>query len=170
MSLAEQFFDGFSKSYRYHRWPSTEQDSYKDSEWTNEMMKILDKTAKRMELRRKRTELRRMDLNWYREDSNTPVVSVEHENGYKTIWKEEIPKLLLSNADLRVLVCYPPKEKHWNIGKKLEALLVGDFQKKRFRGEFLLVLGLRKGMLTNRPKQFTFYKYALEVRARRLRH
>ena len=168
MSLAERFFEEFCRTYRNHRWPPPLGKFYTSKQWTEEMSKILDKTAKRLGLRRKRKELRRIDFNWYKEDSDTPTLSVEHENWYKGIWEEEIPKLLLSKARLKVLVCYPPKKEHWNIGNRLLKLLQKENEQGRFREEFLLIMGLPTQEI-RKPEQFTCYKYSLQVVVKRLR-
>lgn len=169
MSWADRFFEQFCKSYLYHRWPPCKGKLYGSRQWTKEMAKILEKTARKLGLKRKRTELRRIDFDWYTEDCETPTLSVEHENGYKGIWKEEIPKLLASKANLKVLICYPPKKEHWTIGNRLFKLLRKENKLGRFKEEFLLILGLYEGQETNDPKQFTCYKYAPEITVRRLR-
>ena len=119
-TLSERFSKAFCREYETHRWPRLKkgQRGYSPREWTEQMYKILEKTARRLGLKRKRTELRRLDLTWYKGNEDTPEIIVEHENGYRGIWREEIPKLLSSNADLKVLICYPPKKEYWDIAQR----------------------------------------------------
>lgn len=167
MSLVQFFYSEFCKAYRYHRWPPTKNLGYWDGEWTCEMYKILEKTVKKLGLV-ERKELNRVDFNWYKTGSNVPVISLEHENGYQSIWNEEVPKLLYSNSDLKVLICYPPKNQHWDIGKQLEKMLYKEVDNNKFNGDFLLIMGFLN-MYPNDPKQFTVYKYSLELKVRRLK-
>lgn len=169
MSWAWRFHKQFCRSYRYHRWPSSKEESYKLRQWTEEMAKILDKAAKGLGLERKRTELRRIDFNWYMEDCDTPTISIEHENGYKGIWKEEIPKLLASKANLKVLICYPPEEDHMKIRNRLLRLLKKENELGSFKEEFLLILGKHKDHLIKDPRQFVAYRYTPKITVGRLR-
>jgi len=157
--LSDEYSEKFLETWVMHEWPEVETDNYTNTHWTEEMSIILDKTAEKLQLKRKRTELRRMDFNWYDEKSDTPILTVEHENGYKGIWKEEIPKLLLSKASLKVLICYPPEEKCRSIVYRLLNLLKKEFQYGKFREEFLLMLGKPRAKINN-PKEFRFYRYA----------
>ncbi len=43
-----------------------------------------------------------------RRNSPIPTVVGEHENNWKGVFREEIPKLMASNAELKVLICYLP--------------------------------------------------------------
>ena len=169
MSWSWRFLKQFCKSYRSHRWPPCEGEFYKLQQWTEEMSKILDETARGLGLDRRRTELRRIDFNWYMEDSDTPTLSIEHENGYRGIWGEEIPKLLASKANLKVLICYPPKEEHLKIRNRLLRLLMKESELGKFKEEFLLILGLYEGHEIEDPKQFAYYKYAPKIAVSRLK-
>jgi hypothetical protein len=133
------------------------------------MYKILEKTARNLGLERKRTELRRIDLTWYRGDEDTPEVMVEHENGYKGIWKEELPKLLSSAADLKVLICYPPKAKYWEIANRLTVVLNSEKRLEKFSEEFLLVMGKSEEIVTRDPEGFVIYIYTPAFAVRRFR-
>lgn len=134
------------------------------------MYKILDKTASKLGLERKRKELRRIDLTYYNEAGTAPIISVEHENGYKGIWKEEIPKLLSSNAELKVLICYPPKRKYWEIARRFEKLLNRERGLKRFSEEFLLIMGLEENLEIHDASGFVIYNYTPAFRVRRLKY
>ncbi len=83
------------------------------------MAKILNKTAKKLGLTERRAELKRVDFTWYWKNESIPTVIAEHENGWGGIFDEEVPKLLASNAGLKVLVCYPPVEKHYEVADEL---------------------------------------------------
>jgi hypothetical protein len=147
---------------------------YGSAEWTVQMYKILEKTANDLGLKRKRTELRRIDLTWYKGEEDTPDVMVEHENGYKSIWKEEIPKLLSSNADLKVLICYPPKKEYWDIAQRFTTKLNEEKRLKKVRTrlsceEFLLVMGKREEIVIHEPEGFVIYLYTPAFKVKRLR-
>lgn len=139
------------------------------------MYKILEKVAQRLGLRRKRTELRRIDLTWYKGDEDTPEVMVEHENGYKGIWKEEIPKLLSSNADLKVLICYPSKKEYWSIAQRFTEKLNEEKRLKKARTrlsceEFLLIMGKREEIVIHEPEGFVIYCYTPAFSVKRFKN
>lgn len=173
---AEQFAKTFCKEYQSHRWPKSEHKSggYTPAEWTKQMYKILEKTAKSLGLKRKRTELRRIDLTWYKGEEDTPDVMVEHENGYKGIWTEEIPKLLSSNADLKVLICYPPKKEYWEIAKEFTGKINEEKRLKKTRArslceEFLLIMGKREETIIHDLGSFVIYVYTPAFRVTRFK-
>ncbi len=84
------------------------------------MEKIVDKTARSLDLVKKRREQGRLDFTWYRRNSPIPAMVGEHEDDWKDVFTEEIPKLMASNAELKVLICYLPRgrrnlrEDFWN--------------------------------------------------------
>jgi hypothetical protein len=122
------------------------------------MFKILDKVADRMKMRWKEEEMLRIDRAYYRGSVDCPVIVVEHENGYKGIWDSEIPRLLAVDADLRVLICYPPEKEHFLIQRKLKGKLNMEMHEGRFNDEFLLILG--KNEVYPRDKEsFNIYWY-----------
>ena len=170
MLLAERYARSFCKEYRKHRWPKPKKgEYYSDSEWTVQMYKILDKTAKNLGLKRKRRELRRIDLTYYKGEEDTPTVIVEHENEYKGIWKEEIPKLLSSKARLKVLICYPPKKEYWEIAKKFTKKLNDEMKIRNSFEEYLLIMGKREEIVTNDPEGFVIYIYTPGFTVKRFR-
>jgi len=176
-TLSERYAKTFCKEYRSHRWPKLKRGhrDYSSAEWTEQMYKILEKTAKSLGLKRKRTELRKIDLTWYKGEEDTPEVTVEHENGYKGIWKEEIPKLLSSNADLKVLICYPPKKEYWEIAQKFTSKLNDEKRLKKTRArslceEFLLIMGKREEIVIHEPEGFVIYVYTPAFSVKRFRN
>lgn len=73
-----------------------------DERWTEAMNQVLNAAAEELGFSIKR-ERGRVDFRWYRKDES---IAVEHENNYKGIFREELPKLLDVKADLRVMTTY----------------------------------------------------------------
>ena len=171
-TLAQRYARAFCAEYAQHRWPSLGkgQTAFGPSQWTEQMYKILEKTARRLGLEKKRTELRRIDLTWYKGNVDTPKAMVEHENGYKGIWNEELPKLLSSSADLKVLICYPPKKMYWEIANRLRSLLNSEKRlEKKISEEFLLIMGKSEEIVTRDPEGFVIYIYTPAFAVKRFR-
>jgi hypothetical protein len=176
VTLAERYAKTFCIEYQKHRWPKPKRRNkgYTSSEWTKQMYRILEKTATSIGLKRKRTELRRIDLTWYKGEEDTPDIMVEHENGYKGIWKEEIPKLLSSNADLKVLICYPPKKEYWTIARKFTSKINDERRLKKTRTrslyeEFLLIMGKQEETFIHKAESFVIYIYTPAFSVKRFR-
>jgi len=157
MNLGSSFAKHFLKQYREHRWPRLRGKNYSNPDWTAEMAKILNKTAKKLGLTERRAELKRVDFTWYRKNESIPTVIAEHENGWGGIFDEEVPKLLASNARLKVLVCYPPVEKHYEVADELLRILKRSGRVGELSDEFLLILGADQEVHVNDPEGFSIY-------------
>lgn len=160
MELGRDFARQFLKVYTGHRWPRLNKTVkfYSSKIWTEEMFKILDKVAGKMKLERKKEEMLRIDRAYYAGNADSPIIAVEHDNGYKGIWDSEIPRLLAVNAKLRVLICYPPEKEHFLIQKILKGKLNAEMREGRFNDEFLLVLG-KNEVYPRDKKAFNIYWY-----------
>src|SRR5438093_505002 len=152
-SLALSFAKSFERIYSRHRWPRVKGAIFGRA-WTQQMSRVLDKTARNLGLVARRDELKRVDFTWYRTKTDAiPVIVLEHENGWKNVFDEEIPKLMASNAELKVLVCYPPSQQQDKIAKRLVSILRTADRVQRLKEEFLLVMG-RPSMDLGEPRQF----------------
>src|SRR3989442_1144171 len=119
MRLALAFSKSFERIYSRHRWPHVKGKIFGGA-WTNEMRMVLDKTARDLGLVARRDELKRVDFTWYwKKTDSIPAIVLEHENAWKGVFDEEIPKLMASNAELKVLVCYPKSQQQEEIAEKL---------------------------------------------------
>ena len=127
------------------------------------MQKIVMKTATALGLKHMRKELRRVDLTFV-DKFGLPVLAVEHENGWRTVFSEEIPKLLSSSASLRVLICYPPKTKYSEVTKNLESVLASSTE-HWLRNEFLLILGPQRMSVRG---EFAYFWYHPALKASEL--
>jgi hypothetical protein len=165
MGFAESFAKQFLVQYNNHRWPRLGERTYSSGVWTKEMGKILNKTAGKLGLSERRNELKRVDFTWYRARESIPAIVGEHENGWSSIFNEEVPKLLASNASLKVLICYPPPSQHYDIADELIRTLKGSERTRELNEEFLLILG-HPNLLINESKYFGVYwchqDYALD--------
>lgn len=170
MELGKKFAQCFIREYSKHRWPCPKRnvDSYGPTIWTKQMFRILDKVADRMNLQSKEEELMRIDRAYYRSEEECPVVAVEHENGYKGIWESEIHRLLVVNADLRVLICYPPKKGHYMLQKKMQGKLNAEMREGHFDQEFLLILGKEGEVYTRQKDSFNIYLYSKGIYTKKL--
>ncbi len=157
MNLGRSFAKHFLVEYREHRWPPLRSKNYSDPVWTTEMAKILNKTTKKLGLFERRDELKRVDFTWYRKNNPIPAVIAEHENGRDGVFDEEVPKLLASNAELKVLVFYPPVEQHGEVADELLRILKRSGRVGEVSEEFLLILGSDQEMTVNDPEGFSIY-------------
>ena len=69
-----------------------------------------------------------------------------------------------SNADLKVLVCYPPKREYWGIARRFTMKLNEEKRLKKARTrlsceEFLLMMGKREEIFIHEPEGFVIYRY-----------
>jgi hypothetical protein len=171
LELGKDFAKYFLREYSEHRWPRLEKDvsSYGPKIWTEQMFKILDKVADRMKLQWKVEEMLRIDKAYYRGDVECPIVAVEHENGYEGIWESEIPRLLAVNAELRVLICYPPKKEHFMLQKRIQGKLNAEMRgRRRFNDEFLLILGKENEVYPREKESFNIYWYSPGIYTKKL--
>jgi len=170
MGLGKDFAKYFMKIYSEHRWPRLERNvsSYGSKIWTQQMFRILDKVADKMKLEWKQEEMLRIDRAYYRGDAECPVVAVEHENGYKGIWNSEVPRLLAVDADLRVLICYPPKKEHFILQKMIQGKLNAEMRDGRFNDEFLLILGKEEETFPREKESFNIYWYSPGIYTKKL--
>jgi hypothetical protein len=157
-NLGKIYAKHFLKVYSEHRWPGLKKtvDSYGPKIWTKEMFRILDKIADKMKLEWKQDEMLRIDKAYYRGDSDCPTVVVEHENGYKGIWDSELPRLFAADANLRVLICYPPEKEHFLLQRRIKGKLNTEMQESRFDDEFLLILG-KNEVYPRKKESFNIY-------------
>lgn len=170
LELGKDFAKYFLTEYTEHRWPRLRRsvDSYGPSIWTEQMFKILDKVAGRMKLEWKEEEMLRIDRAYYRADEECPTIAVEHENGYKGIWESEIHRLLVVNANLRVLICYPPKKEHFMLQKRVQGKLNAEMRDGHFNKEFLLILGKENEVYPRDKNSFNIYWYSPGIYTRKL--
>lgn len=85
------------------------------------------------------------DFSWYKETSASPSVAVEHENVCSNeIYNDELPKLLASNAALKILITYVQKEqeetKLINKFKEIHRERMHEPIARQMNEEFLLMI------------------------------
>ena len=166
-TLATRFATFFKREYDAHRWPRAKSQNYTNRTWTEEMTKIIGRSSRRLGLVERRDELKRVDFTYYRRSDPVPTVVIEHDNGWN-VFEEEIPKLLASSAQLKVLICYPPKRSHYPFGNRLFNLLNAVGRTAATTEEFLLIMGL-PNMLVHESQDYTVYWYHPVYKVERIR-
>lgn len=121
-------------SYEKHRLRHTEV----STEWTYVMGVFLSRLARKLGYFQ---EWGTLDFQWFKEDRINPVVAIEHENDYSEIGTSEIPKLLGSNAPLKVLVTYLDGASTEDILAISKESLGENLEGIEEQVEFLLVIG-----------------------------
>jgi len=137
---SDRFLETVLEEYARHRWPRVRTSFVPPSLWTKGMEKIVDKTARSLDLVKKRREQGLLDFTWYRRNSPIPAMVGEHEDDWKDVFTEEIPKLMASNAELKVLICYPPPARQEKFARRLLELLKRSDRVRELKEEFLLIM------------------------------
>jgi hypothetical protein len=145
MSFAKQWTKKFCNEYYRQKigywWSELRNTS--DKAWTYRMAELLRNLAQKMGYQME-YEIT-TDFSWYRKKSTSPSVAIEHENAYSNeIWKDEIPKLLESNAPLKVLITYVGKRDEEteliNKFKKIHKRRLHEPLAKQTKEEFLFLI------------------------------
>jgi hypothetical protein len=107
MSFAEKLVEAFFNEYELQKiddwWKKLRNKS--DKAWSFRIAEFLRSLAQKMGYQME-YEIS-TDFSWYQEASTSPSVAVEHENVCSDdIYNDEVPKLLESNAPLKVLITY----------------------------------------------------------------
>ena len=142
------FVDNFAQSSvigaAYRRYEAGARETSTD--WTRVMNVFLADVADKHGLYQ---EVERCcDFSWYKPHTLVPQVGIEHENDYRTIYENEIPTLLASSAETKVLITYVNRasatlEDTKNLAREVAAKVSGILQEGGgFRGGFLLIVGL----------------------------
>jgi hypothetical protein len=145
--LTEYSTDGKVKTATLHKWSKARNER---SRWTKVMRKVLIRTARRIDFRK--TPLRELSKIDFVFHTNGPlkdrkIMVIEHENDAKDILARygEVDKLLIADADLRVLITLV-RSKRDLLGRRRS--LARRMRKKiekwvptNRNSEFLLILG-----------------------------
>ena len=131
------------------------------------MTEIIALTSQRLGLVERKDELKRVDFTYYRRNDPVPTLVIEHDNGWD-VFDEEIPKLLASSAQLKALICYPPKKSHYKFGNRLFNLLNAAGRITGTSEEWLMIMGL-PNMLIRESQDFTIYWYHPVYKVERIR-
>lgn len=112
LSFAKQWAMDFISEYRIQRidewWNMLVKPS--DTSWTDRIAELLRYLARKNGFQME-YEIS-TDFSWHKEEATYPSVVIEHENSYsQDIYRDELPKLLASNAQLKVLITYVRKQR-----------------------------------------------------------
>ncbi|MGA2972976.1 MAG: hypothetical protein ABSE39_10230 [Candidatus Bathyarchaeia archaeon] len=146
MSLTDDFLRAFRRAYAESE---KVEECYRinskgkkvgDERWTEAMGEVLNRVADELGYDIKR-ERGRVDFRLYKTDQS---IAVEHENDCKGIFREELPKLLDTQADLRVLITYVSanefsKNNGENLAERVEKTVVEQIS-RHGDAEVLLLL------------------------------
>lgn len=110
MSVAEQWARNLVTEYKLQKiddwWNKLR--NHPDPAWTYRMAEFLRDLANKAGFQMEYDIS--TDFSWYKPESMHPSVAIEHENTYsEEIYRDELPKLLASGAQLKVLITYVGK-------------------------------------------------------------
>lgn len=161
MKLGKDFARKFLEITSKHKWPPyrASMDSYEPRIWREEILKILDKVASEMKLEWKEEDMLRIDRAYYEGGSDRPIVAAKLESTPRRDWESDIRRLLVANARLRVLICYPPEKEQFGLRRIIMGMLDSEMQVGRFSDEFLLILG-KTYAYPRAGKVFSIYLYS----------
>jgi hypothetical protein len=107
MSFAEQWAKDFIAEYKLQKiddwWNKLT--NQPDSAWTYRIAELLRALSNKMGFQMEYDIS--TDFSWYKQGVMHPHIAIEHENTYSDeVYKDELPKLLASGAQLKVLITY----------------------------------------------------------------
>ncbi|MEM2915133.1 MAG: hypothetical protein QXH91_07025 [Candidatus Bathyarchaeia archaeon] len=157
----KHFFCGFQEyvkknEAKYNRTKS-------DAAWT-EFVKdgFLGELAKKLGFKEAKEGIYGVDITWEK-PSEGILITIEHENDIKSVWKREIPNLLKTAAPLKVLITYVDDAEF--PGESIANKLLAYLKEANFNQEFLLILGSTS---MNEPTDWVGHYYRPELTCRSL--
>lgn len=161
MKLGKDFAGKFLEITSKHKWPPfrASMDSYEPRIWREEILKILDKVASEMKLEWKEEDMLRIDRAYYKGEFDCPIVAVKQQGTGRRDWESEVRRLLIVNARLSVLICYPPEREQSGLRRTIMGMLNSEMRVGRFSDEFLLILG-KAYAYPRAGKVFSIYSYS----------
>ncbi len=126
------------------------------TEWTYHMGVFLARMSHKLNCCQEHTIL---DFLWYENGGGEdPVAAIEHENEYAGICSEEIPKLLVSKAPLRIMITYTDGTTTEAIRKEAGDCIRSRTLRNQKPFEFLLIIG---GYL-DKPNEWVGYLWDMK--------